>query len=245
MPYLQPSSATATFTVIVPTSISVNVPASVTAGQTFQALVTLTAGPGGISGATVFVSPQWGTAVNAVTSTGGLASITLTAPTTAGTYVINAGFNGTATYGASAGQVTIAVTALVVNVATALTLVVNASVAPGAPMLATGKLTRNDTATGVPSAPVTLSIDGGPSLSGTTDVNGNYSFSFTAPTAAGTHTAVVNFGGLTVATGILSPASISQPFTAGLGALDPMSVGIATLGIGIAALVVFSRKKRR
>jgi len=84
---------------------------------------------------------------------------------------------------------------LLVLIATTLTLSLSPSEAsPGQTVSYGGTLTRNDTGAGVSNETISINTPGGTATK-TTDGSGNYSGSFSAPSASGSYSIVASFGG--------------------------------------------------
>ena len=112
---------------------------------------------------------------------------------------------------------------LLVQIASSLTLSLSPSTAsPGQSVSYGGTLTRNDTGAGVSNQAISINFPGGTATK-TTDGSGNYSGTFSAP-SAGSYSIVASFGG----TASLAASSSSRGLQ--IGVLAPTTLLLLALG---------------
>ncbi len=118
----------------------------------------------------------------------------------------------------------------IVVVATSLTLTLTPSSAPpGAIITYSGKITRADgQATGVQPIKLRDDMSGATIATTSTDVNGNYSATFTAPASDGSYPYFTQFDGAVMGSVLLSPST---------SLVRETTVGIPYLEIGLPLLV--------
>jgi hypothetical protein len=218
MPTLEPSSAQQTLVVGIPTAISLTARSQMRAGEseTVSGQLTRTDTGEGVGGkpiqcvVTARIDTMTSTLLNTTVTTDffGRFSFTFTAPNVDSVVTVTCSFAGDDTFSPSQQSITIQV---VVSVFTTLTLTLRPSTAkPGDPIIASGRLTRNDTGAGVNGMSITVfRSDTGAILGTATTTNdssgqpGFYQVTFTAPTVPGRYIIVARFPGATVATGFL------------------------------------------
>ena len=144
--------------------------------------------------------------------------------------IIYAQVGTTTTITDQAGPRTIEV---LLTIATSLTLALSpSSVDPGATVNFSGKLTRADAQPpGIRTITVIDDVSGTVKVTVSTDSAGNYSGSFTAPTAEGTYYYASEFAGATLAAFALGPSS-SSPKSIAVGVNYVLDI-LAPLAIGI------------
>lgn len=186
-------------------------PISVSLG-TVEATGTLTACTGsGVPDATITLT---GTGISGtlsvVTDASGTFTVNIPAPSSVGTYTVQAHFAGQGILEPSnSATKTFFVNSCPTDVIFALT---PRSVAPFDPVLASGNLLSGCPGNNgnVGGATITFTTPGSPSSGMTvTDINGAFAFVFTAPSLPGTYTVQVHFAGQ----GLFEPSSESLTFT--------------------------------
>ncbi len=122
---------------------------------------------------------------------------------------------------------------------TSLTISAPSSVEPGSTIRFTGKLTRPDTGAGLAGKTFALEHPPGTVIkSGTTDANGNYTITVTAPTVQGTYQYRTSFAGNSVYGSVFS-----RTLGLGVGALPAWVIPVGVLALTITLIAVSTMKK--
>ncbi len=126
---------------------------------------------------------------------------------------------------------------VLLTIVTTLTLALSTpSVDPGETVAFSGQLTRADAQpSGIRTIKVIDDMQGTVMATVSTDSNGNYSGSFTAPTTVGTYYYASEFAGVTLVTYTLAPSS-SAPKSVAVGVNFALNI-VAALATGITLLV--------
>lgn len=124
------------------------------------------------------------------------------------------------------------ITVLVSEIGTTLTIAAPSEVTPGESFEIYGQLTRNDTGEAIPNASISLSYNGNPLGSVTTDMQGVYGIPASLP-SPGTFTVRADFAGMTVPGLTLGASSASRR----IGLAAPSVLPLVLLGIAVIAIL--------